>query len=201
MASQLPFNIINSSATLPSPTSSSFQLKTQVPTDIWRKPGPPKVDRFTAPILYKTIPVSSFQRARVTVSANWDAQYDQGGLLFVFPQTDGTKKWIKSGIEFFQEQVFVSTVAAENGADWSLVQTGLKGEKGNTVTLEARNEKGTLWIYVVDGEKLVPIREVTWALSDGENRDMWVGVFAASEDSKKKKEFVVDFEGFELDIV
>ena len=97
--------------------------------------------------------------------------------------------------------MFVSTVAAENGADWSLVQIGLKGEKGNEVTLEARNEKGTLWIYVVDGEKLVPIREVTWALSDGENRDCWVGVFAASGDAEKKKEFEVYFEGFELDVV
>lgn len=97
--------------------------------------------------------------------------------------------------------MFVSTVAAERGADWSLVQTGLKGEKGNQATLEARNEKGALWIYVVDGENLVPIREVTWALSEGENKDMWVGVFAASADSTKKTEFNVDFEGFELNVV
>jgi len=129
--------------------------------------------------------------------------YDQGGLIFVFPQPDGTEKWIKTGIEFYLDQVFVSTVTADTGADMSLVQIGLKGEKGNEVTLEAKNEKGALWIYVVEGVKRVPVREVTWALADGDNT-MWVGIFAARPTASKEGKgevLVVDFKGFELDLI
>jgi regulation of enolase protein 1 (concanavalin A-like superfamily) len=108
--------------------------------------------------------------------------YDQGGLIFVFPQPDRTKRWIKSGIEFYLDQVFVNTVTADRGADISLVQTGLKG---NEVALEARNEKGALWIYVVDGEKKVLVREITWALSDGDNT-VWVGILRRGQLRVKK---------------
>lgn len=82
----------------------------------------------------------------------------------------------------------------------SLLQTGLRGNK---VTLEARSEKGALWIYVVDGEKTVPIREISWALCGGEEEEMWVGVSAARPNACEGRDetLVVDFEGFELEVV
>ncbi|TVY49028.1 Uncharacterized protein LOCC1_G001333 [Lachnellula occidentalis] len=197
MTTQLPFNIANSNAPPPSLASTSFQLRASPSTDIWRTPVPVEADRFNAPILYKSIPLSTFRRTRVTVSANWTTTYDQGGLIFVFPHT---KRWIKSGIEFYQDQLFVSTVATDTGADMSLVQTGLRGNK---VTLEARSENGALWIYVIDAERTVPIREISWALCGGKDEEIWVGVSAARPDAceGRTEALVVDFEGFELEVV
>ncbi|KAH9220756.1 hypothetical protein DL95DRAFT_356663 [Leptodontidium sp. 2 PMI_412] len=202
--SQLAFNLANSSATPPTPSTISFQLTAQPKTDIWRKVGPPEVSRFNAPILYKKITLSSFKRMRVTVSADWNTLYDQGGLILVIPQSDGTRKWVKSQIEFFQDEPFISTVSADRGADMSLLQTGLKGEKRNEVTLEFRKERNSLWVYVVDEEKGVPIREVTWVFGGGDGQECWVGVFAARPGvsaDENNQSLVVDFKEFELDVV
>ena len=112
MASKIDFKYENCTDTPPAGDSTSFKLTTSASIDIWRKP--PSLDVFNAPILYKPILISSFRRARVTVSANWQTLYDQGGLVFIMPQADGSKKWIKSGIEYYKDEVFVSTVAADN---------------------------------------------------------------------------------------
>lgn len=120
----------------------------------------------------------------------------------VIPQQDGAKKWIKSQIEFFQGEPFISTVSADRGADMSLLQTGLKGEKMNEVTLEFRKEHNALWIYVVDGEKSVPIREVTWAFGGSGGQECWVGVFAARPGvnaDQEDEDLVVSFKNFDLD--
>lgn len=222
MASQLAFEFANYSgdATPPSPTATSFQLTTHAPTDIWRKPGPPAINTFNAPILYKSIKLSAFQRARVTVSAAWTTLYDQGGLVFVLPDSPGSssgsssgdgRKWIKSGIEIMGGAAYVSTVAADRWADWSLVQTGLRGAAGReevTLEFERNAVEGTLWIYVVvedDGvTRRVPIREVTWVLSEGDERECWVGVYVARPTASAEgveQALVVDFKGFELDVI
>jgi len=203
MMSQLSFHSINSSENPPEPTTTSFQIKANPKTDIWRKVGPPEISRFNAPMIYKKVSLSLFKRMRVTVSADWTTLYDQGGLIMVIPQQDGTKKWIKSQIEFFQGEPFISTVSADRGADMSLLQTGLKGEDRNEVTLECRKEHNALWIYVVDGEKSVPIREVTWAFGGGDEQECWVGVFAARPGvnaERADKTLMVSFEDFELDV-
>jgi regulation of enolase protein 1 (concanavalin A-like superfamily) len=205
-SSHVPFKYANSSQTPPSRAATQFQLTVHASKDIWRKPGPPKIEVFNAPILYKSFALSFFQRVRVTVSAPWSTLYDQGGLVFILPESsDGTRKWIKSGIEFYKNEVYVSTVVADRWADWSLVQTGLKD--GNEVTLEfERNkEEGTLWIYVVDGDKKIPVREVTWILSEGgDDKECWVGVYAAKPTVSAvgtEQGLVVDFKGWELDLI
>jgi regulation of enolase protein 1 (concanavalin A-like superfamily) len=174
-----------------------------MPTDIWRKPGPPEVKSFNAPILYKTIPLSTFKRARVTVTGNWSRLYDQGGLVLVLQDknvTTGNKdqRWVKTGIEFYQGEVFVGTVGADRWSDWSLVQVGI--QDGKTVTLEMEGDGDTLWIYVVDGEKRIPIREVPWILSaGGKDVQAWVGVYAASP-KPDGNELEVNFDGWELEL-
>jgi regulation of enolase protein 1 (concanavalin A-like superfamily) len=202
----MAFKYANSSDTPPSPNSTSFKLTTRAETDIFRKPGPPFMDVFSAPILYKSIALSKFQRVRVTISATWQSLYDQGGLIFVLPSSaDGTRKWIKSGIEFFQNEVWVSTVACDRWADWNMVQVGVRN--GNQVTLQLERERehgGTLWIYVVDGDKKIPIREVTWFLSEGDEKELWVGAFVARPTAVvvgKEQSLVVDFKNWELDVV
>jgi uncharacterized protein len=161
------------------------------------------VKSFNAPIIYKTIPLSKFQRARVTVTGNWTRLYDQGGLAFVLQDkkvATGNKdqRWVKTGVEFYQGEAYVSTVGADRWADWSLVQVGIK--EGKTVTLEMEGDGDTLWIYVVDGEKRVPIREVTWILGAGEaDVVVWVGVYAASP-KPDGNVLEVKFEGWELEV-
>ena len=73
-------------------------------------------------------------------------------------------------------------------------------KEGKTVTLEMEGNGDTLWIYVVDGEKRIPIREVPWILSaEGKDVKAWVGVYDASP-KPDGKELEVRFEGWELDL-
>jgi uncharacterized protein len=203
-SSHLPWSRTESSEPAPSSDSTSFTLSPtiSIPTDIWRKPGPPEVKSFNAPILYKIIPLSTFKRARITITGNWSRLYDQGGLVLVLqdPSISSNKdqRWVKTGIEFYQGEVFVGTVGADRWSDWSLVQVGIK--EGKAVTLEMEGNGDTLWIYVVDGEKRIPIREVPWILSaEGKDVKAWVGVYAASP-KPDGKELKVGFQGWELDL-
>lgn len=61
--------------TPPSPLPASFALTTPPGTDVWRKP--PALDSFDAPILYRTVELNKFRRARVTVKAGWKTLFDQ----------------------------------------------------------------------------------------------------------------------------
>lgn len=219
--SSLPFQTLNlpASCTAPAANSTSFELKPDVPTDIWRKPGPPEISTFNAPIIYKKIKLSQFKRARVTVSAPWKTLYDQGGLVLVLPREgNGAEgKWLKTGIEFYNNQAYVSTVTKDNWADWSLSPSGVvdgTSAKSKQVTLEMeRNEKeGTLWVYAVlpgasgkQGEERAPLREVTWLLSE-KDQDVWVGIYAAKPTEDKPEqaeegELKVEFEGWQLDLM
>ncbi|KAF2187385.1 hypothetical protein K469DRAFT_685891 [Zopfia rhizophila CBS 207.26] len=56
----------------------SFTLAAPPNTDLWRKP--PSRDTSTAPILYTALR-SPFVAAEVTVSADWELEWDQGGLV------------------------------------------------------------------------------------------------------------------------
>lgn len=168
---------------LPSPLPNVFRLGASPGTDIWRKP--PRVISFNAPILYRTIKLSSFRRARVTVSAEWKTLYDQGGLCLILPQAQGSipNKWVKSGIEFTHGSPHISTVACDRWADWSLLPT-----TGAEVTVEMEREiiddkpTSTLWVYAIEATKRTPLREVTWVFDEadeGADRDCWIGVYAA----------------------
>jgi len=56
----------------------SFSLPAPPNTDLWRKP--PSRDTSTAPILYTALR-NPFIAAEVTVSADWELEWDQGGLV------------------------------------------------------------------------------------------------------------------------
>jgi regulation of enolase protein 1 (concanavalin A-like superfamily) len=205
--SHLPFSTAYTSSPAPSATSTSFTLTAPptTATDIWRKPGPPAIKTFNAPLIYKSIRLSTFQRARVTVSAAWSRLYDQGGLVFILRDgkdsgsADEDLKWIKTGIEFYQGEAYVSTVVADRWADWSLVQAGIRDGKAVTLELERDGKEGTLWIYVVDGEKRIPVREVTWILSEAAETEVWIGVYTATPNADGKA-LEVQFSGWELEV-
>ncbi|PLB35563.1 uncharacterized protein BDW47DRAFT_110312 [Aspergillus candidus] len=194
------FHYANSSDPVPGDGNnlpSQFTINVPSQTDIWTKP--PTTTRFNAPILYRPIPISSFQRMRVNFTANWEHQYDQGGLIFVLNGTDGSRKWIKTGIELVDGRPRLSTVTCDRAADWSLVSVP-EGTRGATVEA-VRAKDDSLWIYLVeDGEQRSPLREVTWALEETGVRDLWVGVFGARP-SAEGGDLVVGFRDFVLDLV
>jgi regulation of enolase protein 1 (concanavalin A-like superfamily) len=75
---------------------------------------------------------------------------------------------------------------------------GIKQGKMVTLEMERDAKADTLWVYVIDGKRRHPIREVTWILSEPDVQ-AWVGVYAASP-KPDKEELEVKFEGWELEI-
>lgn len=172
-----------------------FTIKASSSTDVWAKP--PSTNRFNAPILYKSAPLSSFKSARVALTANWTQKYDQGGLILVIKGPGESQKWIKTGIEFANDKPNISTVVKDRWADWSLfpVPSG-----GPAATVEmVRLQDGSLWIYLIEGIQRVPIREVTWAFEDEASKECWIGTYVARP-SDKGGDLVVDFRHLTVDL-
>jgi regulation of enolase protein 1 (concanavalin A-like superfamily) len=203
------------------PTTMNFpplKISAAAKTDLWRKP--PHTDVDNAPILLLSTPIDlhKFHSARVTVSADWNTLYDQGGLALFIPDED-IKKWVKTGIEFVWGKPFVGAVATSRWSDWSLVP--LPESANGKVTIQVEREtKGderveSLWIYIVNeetGEKL-GIREITWwfrhdilgreASEVEEPRSLLIGVYAARPtvpegQGREQEELSVNFEGFQV---
>jgi len=196
-----------------------FTIRAPPGTDLWRKP--PSVDIDNAPTLLINVPIDlhRFRSARVTVSADWNTQYDQGGLALFIPDED-TKKFVKTGVEFAFGEPHVGTVAASRWGDWSLVPSAVTGKTTIQVEHEV-DEKGqrtsSLWIYLVDPQtgKRSGIREITWwfrhdmentapaQIGEKERQVLLVGLYAARPKvpegpGREKEELVVTFEDFEV---
>ena len=183
----LLFTLVTMSYATKNHTVSPFNLSSPPDTDIWRKP--PSHNVFNAPTHPSPVPqydLKVFQRAQLTFAlppGNELRQYDQAGLLLHFTKpglAEGKDKWIKSGIEWYYGNPYISTVGCDAWADWSIVP--LSGYAGNsskpTVTIEAKREKDqlgkSLWVYQVvrDGEgkeiQRLPLRELTWVFAEEE---------------------------------
>jgi uncharacterized protein len=175
----------------PSPLPSPFILNAPPGTDIWKKP--PSHDAFDAPIVYQTLKLSSFQKAQVRISAEWKTLFDQGGICLVLPAvpgapSDSARKWVKTGVEFFNHKPHVSTVACDRWADWSLWPM-----RGNTVTIELEREvkhgqpTSTMWVYAVEGDTRLPVREISWFFAPEHlDAECWVGLYAAKPTKEEK---------------
>ncbi|PYI00807.1 hypothetical protein BO78DRAFT_401787 [Aspergillus sclerotiicarbonarius CBS 121057] len=184
------FTFANSSQKVPGDgiLPAEFAITAAASTDAWSKP--PSTDIFNAPILYQTVPLKSFKRVRVAFNALWQQNYDQGGLILVLNRADGTRKWVKTGIELTRGRPHLSTVTKDKWADWSLqpVPSG-----GGAATLELVKEAdNSLWIYLVEGIQKSPLREITWIFEEPDVQEFWVGLYAARP-SKEGDELVVNF--------
>lgn len=62
--------------------------------------------------------------AEVTVKANYEALYDQAGLMLRLGETN----WIKAGIEFTDGRMYFSVVVTNDVSDWSLVEIPVEPE-------------------------------------------------------------------------
>jgi regulation of enolase protein 1 (concanavalin A-like superfamily) len=193
------FKFANSLAEVPGKARlpEEFTITASPSTDIWSKP--PSVERFNAPILYKYVPLTTFERARASFSANWAHQYDQGGLIIVLNYANGSRKWVKTGIELTHGKPHLSTVTKDRWADWSLYPVTLEGDGTTTIEI-IRDQENTMWIYLLkDGQKY-PLREITWVFEEGVTvTDFWVGVYAAKP-SSEGGDLVVKFGSVVIDV-
>ncbi|KAF9883201.1 hypothetical protein FE257_003858 [Aspergillus nanangensis] len=172
-----------------------FTIKASPGTDVWSKP--PSTESFNAPILYRSIPLQSFKRARVAFDACWKDLYDQGGLIMVLHGADGTRKWVKTGIELTHGKPHLSTVVKDRYADWSLLSVP---SGGGAATLEiVREPDNSLWIYQVQGVQKNPLREITWVFEEKNVQDCWIGMYAAKP-GKEGEDLEVNFGHLIIDL-
>jgi len=170
-------------------------------TNFWRQP--PNTDDQNAPTRLIPIPIDKFHSARVTVSADWNTPYDQGGLI-LFIIDGNTTSWLKTGFEMKEKlnamAVFsrpwsdVGTVPLENVKDKMTIQVERQVEKGKKLD--------GLRVNIVDetGGKKGFRRNTSWFTQKdtgtSDNRLLLVGIFAARP--SEHGEHVVTFEGFEV---
>ncbi|KAF9892424.1 hypothetical protein FE257_001532 [Aspergillus nanangensis] len=168
------FTAVNLPATFSLPECMEyFTLAAGPNTDLWRKP--PNGDISTAPIVFTSLR-NPFVIAEVTVSADWEMEWDQGGLVIfagAAPQSFSSGsvplvpngrtgsiqsstmarpcKWVKAGVEFGAGTVNASSVSATaDGADWCLSPLGLPDHgPGAVQSLRIKLERigHSLWVW------------------------------------------------------
>ncbi|KAJ5714764.1 uncharacterized protein N7483_011945 [Penicillium malachiteum] len=144
-----------------------FTLTAGPNTDLWRKP--PNGDTSTAPIVFTSLR-HPFVIAEVTVSADWEMEWDQGGLVIfagAAPQSFSSDapilatsrrvgaacppcKWVKAGMEFSGGTVNASSVSATaDGADWCLspLNQPVQGPMVNSLRIKLERIGHALWIW------------------------------------------------------
>lgn len=142
-----------------------FSLAAGPNTDLWRKP--PNGDTSTAPIVFTSLR-HPFVVAEVTVSADWEMEWDQGGLVIfagAAPQpfsdapaiTTGRRsgarppcKWVKAGMEFSSGTVNASSVSATaDGADWCVSPLTQSDQRPGVQSLRIKLERigHALWVW------------------------------------------------------
>ncbi|KAJ5712634.1 hypothetical protein N7493_009102 [Penicillium malachiteum] len=143
-----------------------FTLTAGPNTDLWRKP--PNGDTSTAPIVFTSLR-HPFVIAEVTVSADWEMEWDQGGLVIfagAAPQSFSDTpilatsrrvgaarppcKWVKAGMEFSGGTVNASSVSATaDGADWCLspLNQPVQGPMVNSLRIKLERIGHALWIW------------------------------------------------------
>jgi regulation of enolase protein 1 (concanavalin A-like superfamily) len=153
------------------PCMDYFTLSAGPNTDLWRKP--PHGDTSTAPILFTSLQ-RPFVVAEVTVSADWEMEWDQGGLVIfageapsqpthreMVPsvrvengsgrfQPSHTCKWVKAGMEFSSGTVNAASVSATaDGADWCLSPLAVPNVPTTISSLRIKLERigHSLWIW------------------------------------------------------
>jgi regulation of enolase protein 1 (concanavalin A-like superfamily) len=168
-----------------------FELKAGPNTDLWRKP--PNGDTSTAPIVFTSLR-HPFVVAEVTVSADWEMEWDQGGLVIFagaapqsfssdtnttptgngLPSTRRSSaqpcKWVKAGMEFSSGTVNASSVSATaDGADWCLspLAQGVAGPAIQSLRIKLERVGHALWIWYQ-----IPLA-VPYALSPGAVGGTW----------------------------
>lgn len=177
----------------------SFSLTATPNTDLWRKF--PSCDTVTAPILYTAMRYM-FTCAEVTVSGNWELEWDQAGLVIFagdlplgphivspadgdalpsYPLVGQPSRWVKVGLEMSDLTCHASSVCATSeGADHSLTALPPHQRHSGHLRLKIERVGTSLWVWYEDslaGWK--KIRDVTWFFGNVEDKAVRVGVYAS----------------------
>ncbi|KAL5336368.1 hypothetical protein BJX70DRAFT_283175 [Aspergillus crustosus] len=147
-----------------------FTLTAGPNTDLWRKPL--NGDTSTAPIVFTSLR-RPFLVAEVTVTADFEMDWDQGGLVIFaggapqsvssnslplvrstrfagHPQNTQPCKWVKAGMEFLNGVINVSSVSATaDGADWSLSPLNApdRGPSIHSLRIKLERVGHSLWVW------------------------------------------------------
>ena len=163
----------------------TFVMQTPAKTDYWRITH----YGFTvddAPFYYGVYG-GEFE-TKVKITGDYKTTFDQMGLMLRIDH----KNWIKTGVEFVDGKIHVSTVVTHNTSDWSVI--------------ELDNAPKYIWIKAV---RRLDAVEVFYSLDDKEYkmiRTCWledncpvqVGIMAASPDGDG---FTATFENFEVKLL
>lgn len=125
-------------------------------------------------------------RARVKVFGDYHALYDQAGLMLRLDETT----WMKCGIEFVDNQQFVSAVITRQFSDWSIVPLA---SNPDFIWMQVERIGTAIEVaYSLDGDSYQMLRQ--GYLSDSET--LQVGVMVAAP---KGEGFKARFEQFTVE--
>lgn len=164
--------------------------------------------------------LAKFQSARVTFWADWTECYDQAGLLLALKRASAptkpeepAEKWIKTGVEYYQDKPQLSTVGCDKWADWSVSAVGDTVDPAKGLTLEVVREGDehgkSAWVYRLirdaDGnvQEKIPLREICWIFADenengGEEWVLDVSPLIARPEKKATTALQVNFMEFSV---
>ncbi|CAI6092904.1 unnamed protein product [Clonostachys chloroleuca] len=178
-------------------------------TDLWKKP--PSHDAKNAHQKAPVRPLSKahlaqFQSASVSFTCPYTVQFDQAGLVLRLSHAaSSATKWIKAGVEFFNGVPRLSVVCCDNYSDWSV--TTLPDANGDVVagrksiTVRVERDGVTLWVYWINGDEKVALREIAWVYGPdgaGEGWELEIGALVARPNPEAKDQLVATFQNLEV---
>lgn len=134
-----------------------------------------------APFLY-TLRGGEFE-AKVKISADYTARFDQSGLMLRIDH----ENYIKAGIEFVDGKYNLSTVVTHKTSDWSVITLD---KPVPYVWIKALRRKDAIEIFYSFDDKNYIMMRNAWMQ---DNHPIMVGVMAASPDGNGFKARFEDF--------
>ena len=131
-------------------------------------------------------PVAGDFSASVTVSADYQALYDQAGIMFRIDETC----WIKAGIEFTDGMMHFSTVVTRDVSDWSVIPLAAATPETEVSIRLTRHDDAVRIQFHLGDEKWQMAR-----LCPFPSADAMVGITACTPE---RAGLSVRFEGFEV---
>jgi len=184
------------SGSSPQSTTSTVRIRTTPKCDFWCTLKSKKTDGHFG---YTT--VSGDFRASVSFKGQYEAQYDQAGLMIYFNE----EHWLKAGIELINGVPHISAVVTKPFSDWSIVPlTSLTSIQNETVHISVVKKGRQLLVdYYVDSlvsadsdEHWRMVRKVNGFFGEYDSH-VEVGLMAASPQSTTG--FDVEFMEFHID--
>jgi uncharacterized protein len=90
--------------------------------------------------------------AQIRVNGNYEALYDQAGLMLRVDE----ENWIKTGIEYFDSQQHASAVVTREFSDWSVAP--VEGNPGSLWLRVVRKAEAVEIFYSFDGQSYLLLR-------------------------------------------